>query len=458
MSTENIPMPGTDTNSHAFVLASELAWLQSLLLLRGQISFEGSALESDFENLKPPDIATCQGTYTHLVQKYKMGFRERLVLILSLVPHLKPSALDVFLIKNKEFDGPFTEFGGVTGSHHKGFLPTGETAVFLLSGNDIKKRLEVRHIFTPAHYLFGDNIVQLDSVGTAEPKMSGILSVNREFLNWLTYEEVYQPDFDFSFPAKRITTQQEWEDLILSDHVMEGIDELKNWLKFGKRLKDQYDFGRKIKKGFKVLFSGPPGTGKTLTACLLGKNCQMDVYRIDLSQVVSKYIGETEKNLSSVFDIAERKGWILFFDEADALFGKRSQTTDSHDRYANQEVSYLLQRIEDYDGLVILSTNFKNNIDEAFFRRFQLILDFEKPDFSQRLMFWETALTDDFRYADDVDLDELAEIPDLTGASIISILHFCILKLMGRSETEIRKDDIWAGIKIEKIKQGKSIL
>lgn len=126
----------------------------------------------------------------------------------------------------------------------------------------------------------------------------------------------------------------------------------------------------------KILFIGEPGTGKKTLASLISRQTGKELYRIDLSMIVSKYIGETEKNLKQVFDAAEHKSWILFFDEADALFGKRTNVRDAHDKYANQEVAYLLQRIEDYNGLVILATNMRNNIDEAFIRRFQIIISF----------------------------------------------------------------------------------
>jgi len=129
-------------------------------------------------------------------------------------------------------------------------------------------------------------------------------------------------------------------------------------------------------KNSKILFIGEPGTGKKTLASLIGQQSGKEVYRIDLSMIVSKYIGETEKNLELVFAKAENKGWILFFDEADALFGKRTNVKDAHDKYANQEVAYLLQRIEDYNGLVILATNMKHNIDDAFTRRFQTIIRF----------------------------------------------------------------------------------
>jgi SpoVK/Ycf46/Vps4 family AAA+-type ATPase len=265
-------------------------------------------------------------------------------------------------------------------------------------------------------------------------------------------------DFSTHFPAKRISTLQEWDDLILPENLINGLNEIKDYVKYGKQLKNNYHFGNKIKPGFKVLFTGPPGTGKTFSATLLGKDCKMDVYKIDLSQVVSKYIGETEKNLSRVFDMAESNDWILFFDEAHALFGKRSNISDSHNRYANQNVSFLLQRMEEFDGLVILCSNFKKNIDEAFFRRFQLVLDFEITDSQHRSILWNKSKTNEFDYDKDVDLDYLSENYELSAASIVNILHYSILKCLGRNDRVIRLNDIEAGIRIEKIKEGRSII
>ena len=439
-------------------LEEELKWFQDVLMLRGKITFEESIGEDELQKVKVPDFSESDSQYAHLIRKFMMGFEERVVLILSLIPHIRPSLLDLLHIKNQNYDHPFTEFGGVKGDKHKGFLPTGETAIFLLAGTDLQKRFSLMRLFDREHFLVMEKIIFLDRPLPGEPILSGALQISREYLSLLTTGEVYTPGFDMDFPAKRITTQQDWEDLVMSPPVNEGISEIKNWLRFGKELKNNFKFGKKIKSGFKVLFTGPPGTGKTLTACLLGKSCNMEVYRVDLSMVVSKYIGETEKNLSKVFDMAENKNWILFFDEADALFGKRSQTTDSHDRYANQEVSYLLQRIEDFDGLVILCTNFKNNIDEAFFRRFQLVLDFEIPDQRQRFKIWKNTVTDEFQFEKQINLEELSEKFELTGASILNVLHFCMLKALERGDRIVLKKDIIAGVKIEKVKQGKSIL
>lgn len=444
--------------SNASIIENELEWFQRLILLRGKITFEQSLPEKEMENLIPPSIENQDSFYARLITKKNMRFEERLVLILALIPHIKPSLLDLLHMKNELYDIPFTEFGGIKNGRNKGYLPTGETAIFLLSGNNMQKRFELLRLFNRDHFFQRDAILSLERTNPNEPLLYGQLSISPEYLSLCTTGEVFRPDFSPSFPAKRIYTKQDWEDLILPDYLHQGLEEIKNYIAHGKNLKNKYQFGKKIKPGFKVLFTGPPGTGKTLTASLLGKQYHMDVYRVDLSMVVSKYIGETEKNLSRVFDMAESKDWILFFDEADALFGKRSSTTDSHDRYANQEVSYLLQRMEDYDGLVILCSNFKKNIDEAFFRRFQLILDFEIPDASHRYILWKRSKTNAFDYEKKVDLDYLAEQHELSAASIINVLHYCILKCLNRNDNIIAEKDILAGLRIEKIKDGKSIV
>lgn len=174
-----------------------------------------------------------------------------------------------------------------------------------------------------------------------------------------------------------VTTDQSWRDLKLNDETLKQVEELKKQLKETLSFKAD-GFKNKLKtEGQMVLFHGPAGTGKTLSAALLGKEFNKPVYKVDLSQVVSKYIGETEKNLAAVFADAENNDAILFFDEADALFGKRTEVKDAHDRFANIEVSYLLQQIEAHPGLTILATNKKSNIDEAFIRRLRFIISFQ---------------------------------------------------------------------------------
>lgn len=219
---------------------------------------------------------------------------------------------------------------------------------------------------------------------------------------------------------------------------------------------EEWGLEKTIKPGYRSLFYGPPGTGKALTATLIGASVGADVYRIDLSMVVSKYIGETEKNLANVFDQAHNKKWILFFDEADALFGKRTQATSSNDRYANQEVSYLLQRVEDFPGVVILATNVKANIDDAFARRFQTVVYFPMPDAAQRLRLWKGMLNGTCPVATDLELETLAEKYELSGGAITNVVRYGAIRALRRRGGVIAHADLVKGITPELMKEGRT--
>ena len=190
--------------------------------------------------------------------------------------------------------------------------------------------------------------------------------------------------------AQRIDSRATFEDLVVPPPVSSQLREIASQLRHRQRVYEEWGFGARGNRGLGIaaLFSGESGTGKTLAAEAIANEARLDLYRIDLASVVSKYIGETEKNLSRLFDAAERSGAVLLFDEADALFGKRSEVKDSHDRYANIEVAYLLQRVESYRGLAILTTNMKSALDRAFLRRIRFIVQFPFPDEAARAAIW----------------------------------------------------------------------
>jgi SpoVK/Ycf46/Vps4 family AAA+-type ATPase len=183
---------------------------------------------------------------------------------------------------------------------------------------------------------------------------------------------------------------------------------------------DEWGVGQKLASsaGVTVLFAGPPGTGKTMAAEIITAELGLDLYKIELSTIVSKYIGETEKNLEKIFQEAQSSNAILFFDEADAIFGKRSEVKDAHDRYANIEISYLLQRMEAYDGVTILATNLRANLDEAFTRRLQFAVDFPFPEEEDRLRIWQTLFPPDVPRDSELDFGLLARRFKLAGGSI----------------------------------------
>jgi SpoVK/Ycf46/Vps4 family AAA+-type ATPase len=247
---------------------------------------------------------------------------------------------------------------------------------------------------------------------------------------------------------------------VLEDAARMEVEDILAWQTHEHRLMHGWQLAKRLKPGYRALFYGPPGTGKTLTACLIGKQARQPVYRIDLSKVVSKWIGETEKNLAALFDRAEQGGMILFFDEADSLFGKRTETRTANDRSANQQIAYLLQRIEDFPGLVILASNLRSNIDEAFSRRFESMVAFPMPNEEQRLKLWQGNFKDKpYRLADDVQLEKLARDYEMSGGSIVNVLRYACLKAVAREgqEQEIRQEDMVAGIRRELRKQGKFV-
>lgn len=222
----------------------------------------------------------------------------------------------------------------------------------------------------------------------------------------------------------KIIPHYDWADIVLPDDQMALLRELVDMVRLRPQVLDNWGVGRKLvaSRGVTALFSGPPGTGKTMAAEVIAGQLGLDLYKINLSSIVSKYIGETEKNLERIFQEATSSNAILFFDEADALFGKRSEVRDSHDRYANIEISYLLQRMEMYDGVTILATNLRANLDEAFARRLNFAVDFPFPDEHYRRRIWQTLLPYDLPHAPDLDFDLLARRYRLAGGNIRNIL------------------------------------
>jgi SpoVK/Ycf46/Vps4 family AAA+-type ATPase len=209
-------------------------------------------------------------------------------------------------------------------------------------------------------------------------------------------------------------------------------------------------------KGVNVLFAGQSGTGKTMAAEIIAADLGLELYKVDLSGMVSKYIGETEKNLDKVFTAAREANAILFFDEADALFGKRSEVKDAHDRYANIEVGYLLQKMEEYDGVVILATNLRKNLDDAFIRRLHVAIDFPFPEEPDRMRIWRKVFPPDAPLADDVDLVYLAKQFKLAGGNIRNIALLAAY-LSAEDGTTIGMPQIVRAIKREYQKLGKLI-
>ncbi|MGG7444734.1 ATP-binding protein [Kosakonia oryzendophytica] len=264
---------------------------------------------------------------------------------------------------------------------------------------------------------------------------------------------------NFGKLAQRVVPVRGFNDLVVAPSVKKQLNEILAAIRLRESITVTH-FAHKTggKTGISALFYGESGTGKTMAAEVLAQYLGVDLIKVDLSAVVSKYVGETEKNLSQVFDLAETDSGVLFFDEADALFGKRSETKDAHDRHANIEVSYLLQRLESYPGLVILATNNRGHLDPAFSRRFTFITHFTYPDVAVRTQIWQTIWPTTLKVADDVDFTELAIRGDLTGASIRNVALLAAVLAADEQSDEIQLYHIEHAIKRELSKLGRVLL
>ncbi|MFH0783137.1 MAG: ATP-binding protein [Pseudomonadota bacterium] len=436
-------------------LQRDLDWFVTVLETRIKLYFCQDTEFATIEQIEPPQL-TDDSPYCRFVRLHKFSFEERITFLLALVPHIKPQLLDLFFVKNATTGRFFVEFGGRDGQGYAGFLPTGETALFVLAGDDLRARSQLAAMFGADQSFAVNGILSLGKVSDHEPIHSGFLILSREAIDLAIHGRIQRAAFGADFPAKRIDTPLLWNDLVLDLHTMEAVLEIKAWVEYGDILMHGLGLAKRLKPGYRALFFGPSGTGKTLTASLIGKAAKLDVYRIDLSMVVSKYIGETEKNLEKVFRGAERKNWILFFDEADALFGKRTDIRDAHDRYANQEVSYLLQRVEDYQGVVILASNLKSNLDEAFTRRFQSIIHFPMPKPAERLRIWASGFAEKMQPDRSADLGEIAKRYELSGGAIMNVVRYATLMTLKNGRSAVAGYDIVEGIRKELRKEGRT--
>lgn len=248
---------------------------------------------------------------------------------------------------------------------------------------------------------------------------------NTEKKNELIYRLCYQVLDDGRYDnVKRVSSGFRLEDVKMSERNKKILMDICNQVTYRQKVYGDWNMAEKYTYGrcVSALFAGPPGTGKTMAVHALSSELGLELYKVDLSQIVDKYVGETQKRLEAVFARAEKSNMILFFDEADAIMGKRNEVKDSHDKYANTEIAYILQRMEEYDGIVILATNYLQNIDTAFMRRIRYVVNFESPDAATRENIWRSAFSEDVPLSEDLDFEFLAEKFEYAGGNIKNIV------------------------------------
>ncbi len=417
-------------------LNEEMKWLQQLIDMRCRELFSEEEAEECPEHKVPEPPTQDDGSpYSITVQTHHLTEIDRVILALGIASSHFPSILKTFVQIEESSNAFAIEAGGEYNKVGRSFRPTFQTALFLLAGKDLSLWSQYS-----AQLITGSVLLQNDIVynRSSTEFIHGKIELDTAYLNYFLAGQKPQLDHGSYFPGKLYQSDLTMDDIILENTVREQIKPIGHYIKalengFFKGKSKEHSF----KPGFIALFYGAPGTGKTMLAGILANTYGIDMYHVDLSQVVSKYIGETEKNLEVLFNRLQGKNCMLFFDEADALFGKRSDVKDAHDRYANQEVSYLLQRIEKFDGLTILASNFENNMDDAFKRRIDVSINVIRPSETTREALWKHYLPKNVTFESEDLLKHITKEYSYTGANIRNIMKNAAIALHDLNETII---------------------
>ena len=439
------------------LLNREFEWLHHLFNSRCAEATTENYIPVPISQLKPLPLTNEEGPFAHLCNRLELTLTERVMLLMALEPHFKPiGIIDRMASIKADFPALFPSFSYYKDPFSNNYYPTLQSILFLCAGKNTDEWRVCEQQLLHHGKLISEQILALrdpDERGRIGIRLNKLVEIAPEYADYLMQGRKPRPDFGKGFPARWVTTNLGWDHRVLNQITHREINDIMDWVEHGKNVIARAD--NKINKSFPCLFYGPPGTGKSFTAKLIGKEYGRDVFRIDLSMIVSKYIGETEKNLAQLFDRAEGKDWILFFDEADALFGKRTGISDSKDKWANLEMSYLLQRMEEYEGLCILATNLKHNLDVAMTRRFQSLIYFPWPKPDERAMIWKKSLPPGFEYPNRISFEKLARY-DFSGANIANVIKSCCVKAAKRGDYILNIDDLSRFIRVEYAKESRT--
>ena len=434
----------TNFSSSIPLLEKEFDFFEQYLAHQTHQLFSLFEDEDDEANTPPemPSLPQENNIYVQVVQAFAPQEQHyvRILLLLALAPHFKPELLDVLIIKNDHTGAIYTELGGRFEQNPAKFRPTLQTAFFLLSQDVLAQKLKIAQWFDTSGIFYRKNILTLETQANEHSQQSlnnEVITPTEEFLTLLTGAP-YLPKMSTSFPAEPLTTSLEWDDLVLKKETLQNIEEVIALVEVIGQNDGRLRVSNHVKPGFRALFYGPSGTGKSFTAALMGKRLGMPVLRVHSAMLTSKFVGETEKNLDRLFDTAEGRQWILLFDEGENFFGQRSAGGgNAQDHYVNQQLGYMLQRIEAYNGLVIVSTNRKVAMDQAFKRRFQAMIEFPEPAEAERRLLWDKMFAQVPLHAD-VQLHAFSDqYHELTGGLLTNVLVTAVAKMYHHNQSMV---------------------
>ncbi len=432
------------TANEKSVLAAEQSWLKACIAFRIAIFKKEISADTDIFILNPPPIIENNtDEYASLIKKHNFNNEERLLLALAMCNHFDPRTLNGFM------ETPQLQMVSrvLKSENALSISPTAETFFFLVAGENSGAYLSFHKYFSTDHPFYHDSILDLSDSPAGISKFDGALNVPVSYRELLLYNKYQPPRFSSEFPAHLLSTKLDWTDLVLQPTTQNALNEMKN------RLVHEADvrawktatgkLGDHMRPGMRVLLYGASGQGKTFTTALLGKLLNREVYRIDLSAIISKYVGETSKNLRNLFDTAERKDWIIFIDEGDALLGMRADLSSSQSSTAqsnNHDVAYILQRIETFDGIIIVATNLANNIDAAFERRFEGRILYQALNAENQWKVWNNVWPVKLKMEEGAKIDALLAEHTLSPASIVNVVQRIAIMMAEQNQEVVSKE------------------
>ncbi|MBL4703182.1 MAG: ATP-binding protein [Flavobacteriales bacterium] len=446
--TIQLVIPKNNNQVNLDNLNAELNWFGSFIKTRISEVKSDSNKVSELNIINFPELESEGSEYAQFIEKNNINEPGRLIILLCLALSIKPWILKGLVIQDNPFE--VLQF-----PNSNNIIPTMETILQLLAGNNSDRRTQYYHLFDAEHPLVKKRVIEFGDCPEFGSPYHREVKISNSYQDLFVRNQYTRPRFSNEFPAELLETELEWEDVMLPKETFAKLEEIKAYLEFQQEEGFEPFFGKHIRPGYRCLFYGPSGTGKTLVASLLGKYMDKDVYRVDLSRIISKYIGETSKNLQRVFDYAEDKDWILFFDEGDAIFGKRvdtSKTDNMNSTHANQDVAYLLQRIERYNGLIIVASNLKNNMDDAFGRRFEGAIHFNLPTAEEAAEIWAKFMPKDLPITGKIQWSDVLTNHPLSTASIVNVIARLTRLAKMNKQTKIMSEDIIRCIKDESYK------
>ncbi len=440
--------------ANVLAINSGIKWLQHLIKERMNALIKGESVLAEESKISELPDFNKKTMIQKLLDEYGNSEIEIVLVLLSFASWFRPVSLSDMVVLAPGSDMRFVEPGGMYRKSNSRFIPTLQTAVFLLAGTDSILQ-GYYHTILCSHKFFREGILHLRTLNSVDSfPMEQIIEPDIGYYHYLINGKKPRMDVSPDFPASLLQTNKTIDDLILKPTTKAQLDIIMNYAKVKEKLFKKEGVNEKISQGFLALLYGPPGTGKTFSVAVLSKQLGVEAYRVDLSRIVSKYIGETEKNLEKVFTRFEDKNCILMFDEADALFGKRTEVKDAKDRFANQEVAYLLQRIETFPGLVILCSNYNQNLDTAFKRRILTSIFYAQPDKDEREILWRRSLPSCFSFEDYELPMKLANSYSLTGANIGNVVKLWCIQAESKGEAVLTMAGVEPFIHMEMNKEG----